>query len=661
MLDLNTSRRHIIFNGISDSYHDLAMVGDTSLLLPEPKRSSVELSYTNGTIDTSELNGELYFNDHEIEYVFICKIPTVYNGVARTTAQMNGLCNDKIKAVESWAYSGPATLNDYGMPRVFEDADCTSVVAEKAISTECWIVKFTLHFRCPYNMSLSTATIPYKHDFDGRYIVYNGYISSNIGLVMIGSTPLTDVEPKTKYMEWPKRNGALNLSHVNHNLSSGYESLFYKDRSIKYQFVHFINKGSKDICAMNVACQEYIEAVCKWLYYHSTTLPFTTVDGNVTYGGTELMLIDSGWINPNYDPSVGGDVQCNCLPSARCTGLSVTKTMFPDKWGLTFDVTFTTYPRFSNCTLYIPPASSQTHEPEIEYVPWANYASTFTNEQNTKTLMCEVPSYANNSGLYLAMSNEEFTKSWAFSEYVVTAATGSILCSYDIDIPEYIDDSIPENYPCVAITVSPFVDITCNGVTKTYLAYQASGYGSLYVGYDLYYEGSSSPSNMFYPAIIFDDEFSYSGISVYLYPIGPTGMVAEEGFTAAELEADDTIITINFKYHYLKYTAPANIQSEYGLWANDEDYCPNEYYIFTKYVADFRDDPPEYTTDAISFIPFNKPNQQGDYKFDHPGAYTTQGPNGWACWLDVPLVNGIGNNYIWCDTAKPEGCDIQWL
>ena len=658
MLDLDYSRRHIIFNGVSDSYHDLVMAGNTPLLIPKPKRSSVEVAYSNGTVDTSELNGDLYFEDYEISYVFTCKLLTVRNGVVQTTEQMNGYVNDKIQDVEDWLYSGPATLTDYGLPKQYANADCTSITSEKVASPSYWMIKFTVTFRFPFDMTF-TISFPYQRDFSGRYLVFNGQISSNIGLVMIGSTPTTSMTPKTNYMDWPKKNGSLNLTHCKDGASSGKDSMFYRDRTITYKFVHFIDKGTKNPCQLNLECQNYVDMVCSWLYHHSSVLSFVTIDGMITYGGTESMLIDSGWIDPDYDPYVGGYVDCDCLPSARCTGFNASKILSGDKWGVSFEITFTTYPRFSSCTLYIPPVESPTHDPEITYREWQHYTETFTNERNTATLMCEQASFTTYPGLYLGTTNEDFSRSWTFDDYQVSS--GQILMSYDIDIPEYIDESIPEGYPCVAITMPYFFDITIKGtegvedVTHTYIPQLYSPtMDYLYAGYDIYQEGSSSATSQFYPSVIFDKLFAYQGVSVVLTPL-------TDAFTEQELEDADVIITIDFKYHYLKYIAPDDIQEEYGLWANEEAYCPNTYSIYTKAVADLREDPPAFGNNALTFIPFNKPNQTGDYKFEHPRVYTTQGPPQWVCWLDAPLVDNLGNQYIWCDSAKPDGSDIQWL
>ena len=658
MLDLDYSRRHIIFNGVSDSYHDLVMAGNTPLLIPKPKRSSVEIAYSNGTVDTSELNGDLYFEDYEISYVFTCKLQTVRNGVVQTTEQMNGHVNDKIQDVEDWLYSGPATLNDYGLPKQYLNADCTNFSTEKVASPSYWMIKFTVTFRFPFSMDF-VVNFPYERNFNGRYLVFNGQISSNIGLVMIGSTPTTNVVPKTNYMDWPKKNGSLNLTHCKDGYSIGKESMFYRDRTISYKFVHFIDKGNKNPCQLNLDCQNYIDMICTWLFHHSSALSFVTIDGMITYGGTEAMLIDSGWINPNYNPYIGGTVQCDCLPSARCTGFNASKILSGDKWGVSFEITFTTYPVYSSCSLYIPPATDPSHEPEITYTEWANYAEVFTNERNTKTLMCELPSGNDHPGLYLSMTNEEFTKTWRFDEYAVGGSNNYILLPFEMDIPEYVDSSIPTNYPCLAISMPAFVTITCGEETCHYIPIIATsnGYYTLYEGYDLYRSGSMFVQ--FYPRILFDKEFSYSGVILELIPIDETS--SPIGISSADLEDNDIAITIDFKYHYLKYISLQDIKADYGIWGETEEYCPDEYYVVTKHVTNYEGGILIFTDNSMPFIPFNKPNQSGDYKFDHPGAYAQYGPPNWGMWLDIPLVDNIGNTYVWCDNEKPEGCDIQWI
>ena len=94
--------RHIIFNGESDEYHGLVMSGNTPILKPVPKRDSVTVPYSDGSIDKSELDGQLYFENLEISYILLAIIPRVYNGSVRNINQMNSAFDSKITEVENW-------------------------------------------------------------------------------------------------------------------------------------------------------------------------------------------------------------------------------------------------------------------------------------------------------------------------------------------------------------------------------------------------------------------------------------------------------------------------------------------------------------------------------------------------------------------------------
>lgn len=675
------SMRHVIFNGESDESHGLTMSGNTPLIKPVPKRDSVTVPYSDGSIDKSELDGQLYFEDLSVSYVLLAMIPKIHNGIVYDTNQMNSLCNDKIQEVEDWLYSGPATLTDYGLKRSLSNADCVGLSIDKAMSTNEWVVKFTVNFKAPFNIPFDAISIPYYSGYNGRFIVFNGYSSCNVGLHMVGSTPLTNLEAKRSSMNYIHKNGSLDTSRGRNGMTWGKDSMFYNDRQIGYSFNHTISKFKangtvKNVCEMNQECQEYVESICKWLYIHSPSR-FATINGNVTYGGLDFMLIDSGWIDSSYDPAEGGTYNCKCLPSARVTDLSVSKNLFNDRWSLEFDVTFTTFPTFFDCELYIPASSSQSHSPVISMDTWKHYAELYTDAENSIDSIPMIEFKNDNDiddAIYSGFTKNDITIVEAFSSYTVNNDT-SISFDFVEDVPLYIHKSISgqtlSNPPVCAIVCLPkVISITINDVTKYYIPYFSAVDESL-IACPSYVTLIDPEGNVVYE----DDDYSMQLYSVAvpitenneqklllagtitLAPCDGYGISNNSGFTSHQLEADSTYVTLPITYWYTQGMFGDDILNDYGVYPDREAYAPDHYFVCTAFVADYSGDVPSFGYSALQYDFINS-DSQNDKKFDHPAAYNG---SGYPIWLNLPLDNGDGNNYILCDSNKPEGGDIQWL
>lgn len=662
MLDLDYSRRHIIFNGESDSEHDLVMGGNTPLITPVPKRSSLEVAYANGTIDTSEINGVLYFQDLEIQYNMFCIIPVYSSGTARNSDTLNALCNEKIVEVEEWLYSGPATLYDYGLPSALVNADCKSITSVKSCANDVWIIRFTISFKADFNLSTYGPSAEPTWERNGRFIVYNGYASYELGLIMSGTTPVTTVEPKVKELSWPKKDGSLNLSHGRGGYSRGYNSQFYQNRSITYKFIKFFSKKDqygyeRNACEMNQLVQEDLYRLCMWFYVHGNQ-PFTTIDGVITYGGTRTMLMDSTWINPNSYPY--GNIPCKFLASAMVQSVKASKILYPDRWALVLDVEFSTYPEFFNGTVYLPPPSDPSPATNIVFTSWKHYAEFGVDERDPMTYMIPFNGEQNiEDGIYMPCDILEIANSLTYSENSIPddgeycISNGTILCKFPFSVPSYEHPSKHittgnKNFELL-IKVPRYIKLTCAD-------------RSVYFKIDL---DNSHATNI---DVISDISVTYvddqeqtiaqttQGIiglaedfdgSVYAVLTPVSGVI----FTPTEVDGFE--FSIPCTASYVQMITGEDILSQYGLWGENEAAVCNIATAATA-ITEQIGTTEDTVYSGTQIKPYNS-TETGLYpfKFSVPSS-------GDILFLVTPLVEDTPNTYILCDSAKPEGGDIQW-
>ena len=664
MLDLDTSRRHIVFNSVSDSYHDLVMAGNTPLIFPSPKKSSVEVPYSNGNIDTSEIDGTLYFENLTVSYNMVCMIPKFYNDVARDDDTMNKLCADKIEAIEEWVYSGPATLVDYGMPRDLLNADCKSISVNKTCGADEWVLQFTITFDADYNIPAYLPDI-IGYSRNGRFIVYNGYTSYGIGLDMVGATPVTTKSPKYKTYDWKHKNGYLNLTHGRDGKTSGIDSEFFGNQSVEYRFFRkfscYTNQGARiNPCTMNQTLQEFAEKVCMWLYKHSTQ-PFTTIDGQITYGGTDLMLMDSAWIVGPIPSS--GPAYCGFLPSARVASLNINKSIHNDFWSLTFVVRFETYPKFFYGYLTLP--TQQTPTPVINYTVWKHYAEVKVNDRDNKIHMIEYDdTFEMGEGIYLSKDSIDLTHLYVRTTDTIedqrfTMSGPTITAQLSIDVPEFIHESISDDESpyVLMLTLPEYIELTCGSKTLKYISYFASGTNVQLVNRKLkLFPTSIESSVQTFSCTALVKEFTRT-ITLYLLAVSETGIVGNDYFTPTEFDQAYPSLSIPMQAHYIQRITGDDILTDYGLWGEYDEYVPESYDILKACNLNYTaEEMPEYDSDEI--IPYNVYEVGDPVKFKNPAYYYGTGID---IQLQIPVINENPNNYILCDSARPEGGDIQWL
>ena len=223
---------------------------------------------------------------------------------------------------------------------------------------------------------------------------------------------------------------------------------------------------------------------------------------------------------------------------------------------------------------------------------------------------------------------------------------------------------------CAIITLPKVVSITIEDVTKYYIPYFSAVDDSL----------TSCPSyvKLIDPegtVVYDDDDYSMQLYSVAvpvtedneqkllltgtitLAPCDGYGISNNSGFTSQQLETDSTYVSLPLTYWYTQGIFSNDILNEYGVYPEREAYTPEHYYICERFVADFSGESPEfgYATAQYDFI---NSASLADKKFDHPSSYNG---SGYPIWLNLPIENGDGNNYILCDSNKPDGGDIQWL
>lgn len=697
--------RYITFNGVSNTDYGLIMSGNTPLLIPKPKQTSITVPYSHGTIDTSELDDQLYWNDLTISYSFVVTIPVLYHGTYRTTDQMNALCADKIDEVDSWLYSGPATLADTGWTFSLSDAECTSINAQKVIKESLWAIRFDVSFKAPFTLTMSRPSTISSSRI-GRFILYNGGASYEYGLVMAGSTPLSAETPKITSMDWPHKNGSLNLSHCRQGNTSGKESLFFNDRQITYNFFKSFSKYDEyghEIPAyiMNQHLQDFVLDICCWLYMH-TGNSFVTIDGNVTYGGTSIMLADSAWINGTTIP-VGDSVSCDILPSARVSNLNVNKSIANDLWALTFEVTFTTYPIFSSGSIYFPSPQDPSPTPSIVIQPWKHYAefNSFDGEETRilwflkdHTLQYQAMSLNIMDGIYIGCNEviqtyhgagyrEEdgsyygvgYVKGYSSIAFYNAAVIGSayIEVSADEYVHQSMEDYDAENYlfPTMIVWVPPVRTIEINGTEYLFVASFSPNGGT----YNILMaklvirkivDGETVESiNYGNVGMVCATNYSASVHLEYVY-------MNENGFYQTIPETDDKFVDLDIDIpihmQYLQRISSNDVVDAYGLYAKDDDNAPENFKVLP-YEIVF-----DYTGEELEIYYRNSvtcPLVNAD-----PG-HTVHGPEYYreliaspsspdsfpgAVAITIPLINNEANQYILCDgTTPPEGGDIQWL
>lgn len=158
-----------------------------------------------------------------------------------------------------------------------------------------------------------------------RSIVFHGYNSmTDMNLMMIGSTPLSQVTPKIVREEVAYGDGDLDLSRVD-------GELYFNSRTITYTFVQVNEYDSVwKPTSKNTDITAGISQIYDWLYKEFRGGDI--VDGDIIRGHiSETELYDYG-----YGPYK--------FTNASVTDVQVNKAMFNNAWVETLEVTFTCDP-----------------------------------------------------------------------------------------------------------------------------------------------------------------------------------------------------------------------------------------------------------------------------------------------------------------------------
>lgn len=709
MANILDDARHMSFNGYDDTDFGLVLSGITPLIVPKPKQSSITVAYAHGSIDTSEIDGTLYWEDLDIEFPFACVVPKIQNGRVINTDEMNALCSEKLREIEDWLYSGPGLLEDTGWSFSLPDAECQSIQVNKVVGSSHWVIEVKAQFKAPFSLSLSSPIVETSERI-GRFLVYNGGASYEYGLVMSGATPVITSNPKISSMDWPHRNGALNLSHCRNGLTSGKDSLFFNDRNISYRFFKrfskYLNGEPIPTYLMHRIVQDFVLSICYWLYVHYGA-GFSTIDGNVTYGGSKTFLADSAWMDPD-DIEPGASVDCKFLCSARCTSLSVSKNIYADSWGLVLEVGFTTYPTFSSGKLYFPTPQEPTPTPGIVYNPWKHYAefNSFDGEETRilwflkdHTLAQQAMSlnimdgvylgcneviqtyhgtgYRENDGAYEPVGYYKSSTGIEFYNYNEQSTYGVFIpISADEYVHPSMEDYDTENYlfPTLILWTPPVKEITIDGnqrlfIPNLYFGSSLTNYSPLMAKYVVrkLVNGSAVESASYQNVgAVITGAYDVTAVAVRYYHINENGF----GQTIPETTDKFVDLDIDILIHlqYLQRLAGNDVVDSYGIYAKDAENAPENFKVLP-YEIVF-----DYTGEELEIYYRNSVtcplvNTDPGHTVHGPEYYrefiaSPSSPDNFpgAVAITIPIVNGEANNYILCDgTTPPEGGDIQWL
>lgn len=324
-IQIDDNFRYLSFTYLGDTKTSLdmglIMSGNTPLSLKTPRRQTMDIDYMNGTVDISWQTGQLHFDDRSITYNFARYIQ---RGPDDTLDEMNAKCEAAIKEVTDWAVlSDDGRMYDSGAG-TYSKVRMQSLNTQKAFSKEFWILNMQIAFKTHPDLEngwsypqyvLPKTIINPEYDYLARTFTFDNRPAFDAyKLFVSGSTQLVD--PPIKYRE-------LTLPFVDGTENRG---RFYGDTQISYTCNFFMdNNDNKN--RMNWKCQAAVEHIMNWLYGVNSTDEY---EGIQMKGTAKLE-----------------DTALGTFHLARCTGLSVSKSMSPQYWILTYNITFTTYPKIT--------------------------------------------------------------------------------------------------------------------------------------------------------------------------------------------------------------------------------------------------------------------------------------------------------------------------
>ena len=341
--------RSITYNNRNSFDYGLIMSGLTPLLPPKkPKRQTIEIPYAHGSIDVSQADGQLYFEDREITYnfaKFITRDETY--GPSNENDHMNRMIQTFTASLEDWLniarkrkrYSGQSTEFSklYDSCFTLNNARCTGINISKTFKRDYWVLTVQISFKGEPDIPAIASNVQWKNLDPGnvrRDIWFNNNYPSNHSLYMTGSTPLSQLVIKRDEITSNIMQGSIDRSYqkgdpvtIDGVVYDKYTP-FYQDRTISYSFMAMFKSAGLNCITKNRACQAKIESVSNWLY--GNTMTYT--EGDLSMKGCPP-LKDSSLTSSGYH-----------FPFGRCTNLSVQKQITNDYWMLVFTIGFTVYP-----------------------------------------------------------------------------------------------------------------------------------------------------------------------------------------------------------------------------------------------------------------------------------------------------------------------------
>ena len=324
-IEITDDLRYITINGITSLQKGLIMSGNTPLSIKTPRRQTLNLDGFHGSIDISWQKGTLYYDDRLLKYTFAMFIPRRIE-YHETLPDINAACESEIEDLYLWVsyldgLSSNKTLADSGAG-TYSQVKFEGMEVSKTFKNDMWILSITMEFRTHPTMeptwaypAPSQVTTELELDgYTGRKFSFAGHNSwDDFHLYVSGPTALEDPPIKHNYMTLPFLDGNVN------------RGVYYEDDIISYKCIFIMdNVGTRN--EMNAKCQGAVEAMMTWLYS----------PGESRIGPSNLTMAGTSDLN---DGALGTFV------FARCTGFSVTKSMSDLYWLLTYDITFTAYPK----------------------------------------------------------------------------------------------------------------------------------------------------------------------------------------------------------------------------------------------------------------------------------------------------------------------------
>lgn len=315
----------------------LIMSGNTPITVRKPRRSTVKIDEMHGSIDISWQTGEIHYEDRELTYNFAYCIPI--NGYNRD--ELNSKSEAILQEITTWINMyDDGNMYDSGAGN-FKNVRLTNAKAEKSFSSNYWILAITLQFKAHPIIEIGTRdTFPCRRIatevspaayayveqdgkqilvttdttmFTGRTFSFGGqHVFYSYNLYVSGNVELAPLNMKRSSITIPFADGTANME------------TYYDDSEITYNCVGII-PVSGTTNEMNQKCQYAVEKVSDWLYGYSGSDSYK----GITMKGTGVIV----------DSALGE------FRLARCTGLTVTKTISIEYWLLAFEIKFTTYPK----------------------------------------------------------------------------------------------------------------------------------------------------------------------------------------------------------------------------------------------------------------------------------------------------------------------------